>query len=72
MKSGPHFFEYIFCLSLKLLIAYGEGKTVHRANKLLGDYVKRRAPCSSHVIKELCVVMITHKIGEIPLNVTEP
>lgn len=70
MKPGPHFSEYIFCLSLNLLIAYGEGKIVHRANKLLGDYVKHRAPCSSHDIKELCVAIITYQIGEIPLNVT--
>lgn len=58
MKSGPRFPEYTFCLSLNLLIAYGAGKIVHRANKLLGD-VKCRAPCSTHDIKELCVVMIT-------------
>lgn len=71
MKSGPHFSECIFCLSLKLLIANGEGKIVHRANKLLGDYVKYSAPCFSHDIKELCAVIITHKTGEISLNVTE-
>lgn len=71
MKSGPCFSEYIFCLSLNLLIAHGEGQIVHRANNLLGDYVKYRAPCSSHDIKELCVVTIICKIGEIPLNVTE-
>lgn len=70
MKSGPGFSEYVFCLSLNLLIVYGEEKIVHRANKFLGDYVKYRAPCSSHDINQLCVVIIICKIGEIPLNVT--
>lgn len=70
MKSGPGFSEYVFYLSLNLLFAYREEKTVHRANKLLGNYVKYRAPCSSHDIKQLCVVIIICKIGEILLNVT--